>query len=260
MLNKHEGLLPVIIAPEAVVRRFVDAGLRPDGRAFDEARDARLGEDPTLRSSSAGTLTIGSALARIGATQALCTVGLGLGAPGEPFVKVGVSVGTSGRELSWARSVELLLADACERVVERLERWTLALSVTCLWDDGGLLDCCAFAMAAALADARLPETEERGDVVAVVRSRATPLLRGKRKDVVGLPLTCAVFGTTVLVDPTAAEERVSTLVTVLCREDDAIVKIKQHPGGPVATSPDLIRACVHHARRRAKELASLLPQ
>lgn len=251
----YPGLL-ALIEPERVLRSFLEEKTRPDGRQLLEERriDLELGA-VTLREGPYA-LNAGSGLARVGETQALCSVGLSLATPGDPVLVFHVSVGTSGRDAAWARQVEMLLTEAYASF-PRHDRWLLSLSVTCLTDDGSLVDCCALAVAAALADARLPETKE-GDIIEILRHGHTPL-----PCIFAIPLTCAVLdhgeSMVALVDPTIAEERLSTLVTVfLAPSTQLILKLRQQPGGPYAATRSILLACVKLAMTRSTRIAAWL--
>lgn len=251
----YAGLL-ALTEPDAVLRSFLEARVRPDGRRLDEFREVALEVGTVTPKSGPFVLTAGSALARVGSTEAACSIGLSLAQAGDPAASFSVFVGTSGRDAAWARSLEALLTDAYAQQ-PRAGRWLVSVAVTCLYDDGGLVDCCALAVAAALGDSRLPEATDADDIVEV--GQASELL----PCVFALPCTYAVVDCggekVVMVDPTAAEERSSTLVTVLVAPDrETVLKLRQQPGGAAKTTRAVLRACVRGAFGRAATLATEL--
>lgn len=251
----YPGLL-ALIEPERVLHSFLEEKTRPDGRQLWEERKIDLEPGAVTLSDGPYALNAGSGLARVGETQAFCSIGLNLATAGDPVLTFHVSVGTSGRDATWARQVEILLTETYASF-PRTDRWLLSLSVTCLTDDGSLVDCCALAVIAALADARLPDTKD-GDVIEVLRRGNTPL-----PCVFAIPLTCAVLdrgeGMVALVDPTIAEERLSTLVTVLLAPSThLILKLRQQPGGPYAATRSVLLACVKLAMTRSARISARL--
>lgn len=250
MVDRDEstaGLLP-LIDPKAVLKEFVDASTRPDGRRMEETRPLEVDVGAITLKHGGHALNIGSATARVGGnTTAHCSIGLvGICADTDPALKFSVSVGTSGRSAEWARRLETLLADAYV-TFPRCE-FLLGVSVTCLCDYGGLVDCCAMAVVGALSDARLPETTRaKEDVLEITKLRAFPL-----PSFFAFPLTCVVFESTVLSDPTLIEESLGTLVTVLVKDDsETIFKIRQDPNGQYATTRHILVDCVNRAFERA---------
>lgn len=212
----HPGALLAVVDGAQVLGRFLSARVRPDGRGFEETREASLGDPVPLD-------VLGSAVARIGLTEAFCSV-----ATSDKDCEFTVTVGTSGRDAQFARAVELMLADA----YSTLRVGSVQVAVVCVRDEGSLVDCCGLAVACAFADADL--------------------------DVWALPLTCAVFDSQVLADPTRAEAKLSTLVTVFCGLEGQVLKVKQHPGGSCATTPAVLRRCLQLALTRADSLKPLL--
>ncbi|KAM7270695.1 hypothetical protein ACFE04_029909 [Oxalis oulophora] len=71
-------------------------------------------------------------------------------------------------------------------------------------------------------------------------------------------LTCILYKTYILADPTAEEESVmETTVTVVLNSSGQLVSLYK-PGGPVLASTSAIQDCIALSRQRVKELQTLL--
>jgi len=258
--------------PARAVRRAVAAKHRSDGRALDGARPVVL--EASGPRSGADQLTIGGAVAAIGASRCRCAVELGVAEPDAPLLSFEVRRGAAAADDRWCRAVERLL-DGSFGSDAALDRRKLDVAGGAFWalrvvalvesDDGAAADCCGFAASAALNAARLPgaavddagAVELRPGADAPVPGRPLPLA------LLAAPLTCAVFEGAVLADPTAAEAAVATPVTVVAAVDATappgapttkLLKVLV-PGGDHAVPATALAACVAMAGERAKGVA-----
>ena len=266
------------VAPERVLGAYLGRRERPDGRRFDEVRE-RSGT-----SRSGENFTVGSAMATVGDSRALATVSLEAKQAEDPTISFEVRSGTTQWDATMCRIVERLLGDLYAGVTlpEALARLPLRLVVVVagVTDNGGLLDAVVTVTTTALRATRVPQCTLDVDTVHVVDGDLLAL----DLNVLPLALPFAIVphgdDPVVLTDPSPPEERLATLVTVVCgytpgrrpknikkrhRDDDTVsssttplllLKLLQLPGGPCPTTPALLRDCVTTALRH---LPSFVP-
>ena len=259
--------------------KFLAEGIRPDGRAFAEARRTACAPGVIAAADGSASVQVGNTSVVAGVQLSpFCPPAVG-SASGR--VVVVVEVGQLGSSLSNARPDDhaRALSDFVTRtlrqtrvvdedgqlVIKRgVAAWTVTLTISCLNFDGNLLDALLLVAVAALLDTRVPAAELSDAGAVVERDEPAKALAVKTLPVC---LTMALFenverGTTdMVVDPTAEEERLSqATITVIvaplarCGETgdamEAPLMVYKAGGLPVS------RACMVEAIKLARVRAS----
>jgi exosome complex component RRP43 len=298
-----DATLPPTIAPEALVRlnpaeyysRFLDASIRPDGRALGHSR-------PVSIALGAVATAAGSASVRVGRTLAVAAVSaepmlLGGGAPGgaatathqgELLIRLECPAicgakargalgggGGGGGAPDPVASANALLGAALERsrvladdalvIAPGRAAWRLCVDVYCLDFAGNLPDAALLAALAALAHVALPAARFDADARRVlVGAEAGPAGVAGMRPAGALALTsrpvalsfATLLGRT-LADPSAEEEALADgQLTAVVDERGRLRELHKPGGAPLADAE--LRACVDAARARAPVLLELL--
>uniref|UniRef100_M1C6U0 3'-5'-exoribonuclease/RNA binding protein n=1 Tax=Solanum tuberosum TaxID=4113 RepID=M1C6U0_SOLTU len=147
--------------------------------------------------------------------------------------------------------------------------WMAYLDIYCLDADGALFDTALLSAVAAFSHLNIPVVSLNDDGRIVLVSEDTvrlklekePVNTEKRKlKLNSLPfsLTCILHKNYILADPTAEEESImETIVTMVLDSSYQLVSLNK-PGGPVLSHTSVIQDCIALARRRVKELQSVL--
>lgn len=215
--------------PEQYFARFLNDGVRPDGRTLGRSRATTIG-------LGAVTAVDGSALVRLGHTTVLAGVKLDITRPSEstpdqgqitynvelaPFSSADYRPGKPMEIVSIVS--ERLGSVLCNPDTLPLEQlciskgkacWSATVDIYILNSDGSVFDAALLATVAALHDVRVPPVEimEHGarrqteEEASTSGSEHTKLQFGA----VTLGSTCCMYDSHILVDPTSEEEAIAT--------------------------------------------------
>lgn len=270
------------IYPKQFFQRFLDSGLRPDGRETTTWREASLG-------ARAVTNADGSCLSKLGNTSVLAGVKLEVMVPevelpdrGKLVVHVEMASTCSsetrpGKPSNKAQDVAadvVSAINACNAVdlqqmciVEGQAAWVAYLDLYCLEDDGSVFDAALLAAMGALQLTELPAVHlNKGMVTYAADEDAMEVGEGsfhtsrrrlKVKDL-ALSSTVGFYQGHRLFDPTHEEELLlESSATVALNEAGKVVFFRV-PGGTVELDEEDVLACIEAARRRYRELHALL--
>lgn len=275
------------LSPADYYARFLEAGIRPDGRALDQPRAASLALGAVRSAAGSASARVGGTFALAGVTCEPLLLAAGAADEGELLVRFEAPAisGLRARALSApgaasvAAGVEAQLQAALARtrvlppsaltICARRAAWRLTVDVYCLDYAGNVADAAHLAALAALAHTRLPPAHfdaKAGRVLLGVEAEAAAADGGgaphgrPRLELLSRPVPLSfarVLGRT-LADPSDAEEALADggLLTVLVDEAARVAAVHKPGGAPLADAQLL--ACVGAARARAKALQRLL--
>lgn len=220
--------------PREFFSKFIESGIRPDGRPVGRSRATTIGLNVVSTADS-------SALVKIGSTTALAGLKVEVMPPKEDLPNQGqlaiqvemTSLASSshrpGRFSEEATSIQerissaltsssaLNLEDLC--IDPGRAAWCLYLDIYLLDAAGGLMDAALLAAVACLANLQLPHVtiSEQGTVVSATDSDAQIPLGKLQMHSLPLSVTCGVFDSKLLVDPTSEEEALlsATINTII---------------------------------------------
>ncbi|PHU15888.1 hypothetical protein BC332_17093 [Capsicum chinense] len=258
--------------------------VRTDARKLGSARDTTLALGAVASAD-------GSALAKIGSTTMLAAIKMEVMTPTvecpdegsiaiefhmppicSPLVRPGrpaEAASVISKQLSDTilSSGMIDLKELC--LVGGKAAWMAYLDIYCLDADGSLFDAALLSAVAAFSHLNIPvvSLNEDGRIVLVsednvqLKLEKQPVNTEKRKLKLKSPpfsLTCLLHKNYILADPTAEEESImETVVTVVLDSSYQLVSLYK-PGGLVLAHTSVIQDCVALARRRMKELHSVL--
>jgi len=250
------------------VRKLAAEGRRADGRKMDEYRKIEITNRPIDKAE-------GSALVKIGKTQVMAGVKLGIGEPFPDRPDEGVLM--TGAEFSPIASPDFEPGppreDSIElaRVVDRGIResgavdmkklcikkgekvWMLFVDINILDNAGNLLDAAAIGAAAALNNTLFPPVDKEGriDVIAPKTKKKLPVKY--------IPIACTFYkvGGKLLLDPTREEENASAArLTVTSRDDGHLCAIQK--GGSAGLATEEIMQAVVSSVKKGQEIRKLI--
>ena len=220
--------------PKEFFSRFIEDGIRPDGRPIGRCRPTTIGLDVVSTADS-------SALVKIGSTTALAGVKLEVMPPKEDLPNLGqlviqvemTALASSGhrpgRFSEEATSIQerisscfetssaLHLEDLC--IDPGRAAWCIYLDIYILDAAGALLDTALLAAIACLANMRLPPVtvNEQGNVISMADKDGIKPQQKLQLHCIPLSVTCGTFNGKLLVDPTYEEEALlqTTVSTVI---------------------------------------------
>ena len=231
--------------PKEFFSKFIESGIRPDGRPVGRCRPTTVGLNIVSTADS-------SALVKIGSTTALAGVKLEVMPPKEDLPNQGqlviqvemTSLASSnhrpGRFSEEATSIQERISSALESSsalnLEDLcidpgrAAWCVYLDVYLLDAAGSLLDAALLAAIACLATMQLPlvTVNDQGKVVSAKES--DPQMPQQKLQLQSMPLsvTCGTFNGKLLVDPTAEEEALlSTTVNTIVDAQGKLISGRQ---------------------------------
>ncbi len=242
-------------------------GVREDGRKLDEYRNIDIKTNLYEKAD-------GSAMVRIGNTVAVAGIKIARGAPFPDTPNDGVL--TVSLELLPHASPDFEPGPPDEgaiemsRVVDRGLResksikynelciipgksvWIIYVDVYALDHDGNLQDAAGLAALAAVLTAKLPEVKIEGDTVTELETkRPIPIVETP------VPVTVAKVGDHLLVDPSAAEEEVSSVRVTMTTIESGVVASIQKSGSDSITMEEALKI-YDLAFARAKEIRGKL--
>ncbi len=246
--------------------KALDKGIRFDGRKPDEFRKVTVETDITRNAE-------GSARVKIGDTELICGVKMGMdkpypdspdkgnlmvnvellplssprfetGPPGLEAIEMARVIDRGIRE-SGAIDVKNLCVEAGEKV------WGVALDICTLNDDGNLHDAGSLAAIAALKSTRYPAFDGTEVDYKTHTDEKLPLSAEP------IEVTVYMIGSHLLVDPTAQEQECyDSRITVAFSEDGTIVAMQK--GGMGELSIEDIEKMIDLALKKSVELRKLL--
>jgi exosome complex component RRP42 len=247
------------------VMRLASKGQRKDGRKPDEFREVHV-ETGVIENAE------GSAKVRMGGTEVLVGVKLGIGQPFDDRPEEGILM--TNAELSPLSSPFFESGppreDAVElaRVIDRGIReshtietdklcitpkekvWMVFIDISIMNHDGNLIDAAGLAAAAALSTAKMPDYADEK----INHDKRTKKLPVKFKPV---PVTAYKVNGQIFLDPDLGEEFASTNRLTVTTKDDGNVCAMQK-GGTESLSPEEINKVLELSTKRGKELRKLL--
>ncbi|GAA6030178.1 hypothetical protein JCM8097_009300 [Rhodosporidiobolus ruineniae] len=280
--------------PKPYLERFVNEGVRPDGRPVGaQAGDQDVWRDASINNGSVSTAP-SSALVRLGKTSLVCGVTLEiappeLSRPNEGFIVPNVDLSplcsplfrpgppADEAQVLSSRLREVLLASnilpISSLVIEPGKAvWVVYLDIVCLNYDGGVLDAAVLAAVGALKNLTLPKATFDIDLNQAVCDRISETSPGERIPLGSEPYSVSfgVFNGHVLPDPTLFESQLCTSeITVVLAAPSAsspsslakapLVSVYQ-AGAPLENGMETLKECIGLARRRAAELRKMVAQ
>ncbi|DBA84869.1 hypothetical protein WJX77_007920 [Trebouxia sp. C0004] len=263
--------------PQEFFSKFIEDGIRPDGRPVGRCRPTTIGLDVVSTADS-------SALVKIGSTTALAGVKLEVMPPREDSPNQGqlvvqvemTSLASSshrpGRFSEEAISIQERISsslDASSAVhLEELcidpgrAVWCIYLDIYILDAAGALLDTSLLAAVACLANLRLPHVlvNDQGNVVSAEADQSRPQKK-LQLHCVPISVTCGTFSGRLLVDPTSEEEMLlQTTVSTVIDGQSRLISGPSVSGGRGEADLAVICQCIETAKYRHKELSQLLGQ
>ena len=254
--------------PDEYFQRFIDHGIRPDGRQLNEYRPLNIG---------IGSITTadGSAVLKLGRTTVVCGVRALLGNPpvlkpnegylviniAIPGVSKGITKHTSEEATTLNQIVQEMVSnskmfDPASLIIEKEKLcWALYCDVIVCNDDGNALDACLLALVGALKNTQLPE-------VTVDEDSDLPIVNSAIKQEVVLReipvcVSTATFRENyVIVDPNVEEEKLSTGSAVVCTLEKGGMCYMSSVGGGVEgkRKVEMFENAKIHADRIRREL------
>jgi len=242
-------------------------GHRIDGRKLEEYRN------PIEIKTGISKNAEGSASARIGETEVIAGIKIGVGtpfadSPDEGVLMVGVELlplsspefesGPPGEQATeLARVVDRGIRESkmidmkklCIRKGELV--WMIFLDIYTINDDGNLIDACALAALAALKESVLPVLKDDKVVFGEFTKTKLPLTR--------IPVTCTLYkiDSYFLVDPSTKEEKVcDARISICMTENDNICAVQK--GGSKGIKIEELDKAINIAKEKTKELRSIL--
>eukprot|EP00741_Cyanophora_paradoxa_P016390 tig00020912_g15825.t1 len=220
------------IHPSLFVRKFLEQGLRPDGRTLLKARKLTVSHGNV---SSAD----GSALVKLGNTTVVAGAKAEVGVPddaspaaGKLEISVELTPLSASRFRPGKQSDESMCVEEYVRQVlssagvldplqlcisERKAVWVLYVDIYCVDNDGGALDASLAAAVAALSNTTLPRValSETGEVIKEAGGARMPLTVAHYPASVSF----AMVEGHVVADPTAEEEALATGAVTVCHDE-----------------------------------------
>ncbi len=240
----------------------LDENIRADGRKCDELREITIETDISKTAE-------GSARVKIGNTEVMAGVKLGIGTPFPDTPEAGaimvnaellplsnkdfVSGPPDIQAIELSRVIdrgirESKAIDLKDLVIKKGEKcWMVQIDICTVNDAGNLLDASALAAISALKDTNFPEYEDE-KVNYKVKTE-------KKLDLKKTPVTVTVskVGPALVVDPTSdEEEHIDSRLTVAVTQDDTICALQK--GGTIALTSEEIDQMVELATSKAKEI------
>lgn len=250
---------------ERYALELIEHGKRVDKRKFDQFRDIEIKTGVISKAE-------GSAYVRIGKTQVIAGVKIGVGTPFSDSPNNGVLIvnteftpmaspefesGPPGENaVELARIVDRGIRESKSLETEKLvivpgeKVWTVFVDIHIIDHQGNLIDAAALAAINALITAKLPKLEE-GKVVAGEH--------GDKLPVAHKPVTVTVckVGDNLFVDPAIEEESVvESKVSIAVMEDGKICAIQKQGASGIAFND--LEAIVDLAIKKAGDLRKLM--
>src|SRR3989344_3441385 len=216
-------------------------GHRIDGRKLEEYRN------PIEIKTGISKNAEGSASARIGETEVIAGVKIGVGEPFADSPDEGVLM--VGVELLPLSSPEFESGPPGEQARELV--WMIYLDIYTINDDGNLIDTCALAALAALKESVLPVLKDDKVVFGEFTKTKLPLTK--------TAVTCTLYkiDSYFLVDPSTKEEKAcDARISICMTENDNICAVQK--GGSKGVKIEELDKVISIAKEKTKELRLIL--
>jgi exosome complex component RRP43 len=261
------------IQPRQYYRKFLEAGVRPSGRALADWRKTEISE---VSSRHAESLS----LARIGNTAVMCGIKLEVGTPHATYPKAGrmevqltlkpicSSTFEIGADSEVATSLGKFLTNLMTQtpcfdpqqlgIQDGKSCWVIFADCVCLNYDGNVLDVALLALNAALRRLVLPHVviDDDNPSLPVMINRRVPGTPFKLRQC-AIPITFAAIDEFYVADPCLAEEELRDASwTVIYNEEGELLSVYK-PGGTGVSQAQML-ACMKYGKGRIRELAQLL--
>jgi exosome complex component RRP42 len=250
------------------IKDYLDAGKRFDGRKLLEHRNIEI-ETGVSKNAE------GSARVKLGNTEVIAGIKLGMGTPYPDHEDEGTMMTTmellplSSEEFEYGppriNSIEIAriidrgiresgMIDFKKLCVEKGEKvWTVFIDLDSINDDGNLLDACALAAIAALTTAKMPKYDEKEERVCFGEwtSKKPPITKN-----IPVTFTFHKIGKNIILDPGRAEEDASEgrISIALSRGKKDIMINAMQKGNEEAFSPEEVLGVVDSAEKKYKEI------
>ncbi|EGF83526.1 hypothetical protein BATDEDRAFT_9008 [Batrachochytrium dendrobatidis JAM81] len=258
------------IQPLEYHRRFIQEGVRADGRPLLHFRNTELDFGPITSAS-------GSVSVKVGDTSVICAIKAELAEPAPTLPYQGYLVPNvdlpalcashfrPGPPCELAQSISTFLNNIISSgnvldleslcVVPGKVVWVLYADIVCLNYAGNIFDASVDALIAALCNVKLPEVTISDESAPVINNLPAKPLKLNR---ILISSTFAIFdGQTLLADPTHEEEPlVSSTVTIVVDDKDCICAI--HKPGGVSITKAVIDECLTLAKSRTPSFMKLI--
>lgn len=251
---------------ETYALELIQTGKRADKRELAQFRDIEIKENIIGKAE-------GSAYVRLGNTQVIVGVKMGIGTPFPDTPDEGIlSVGAEFTPLASAEfesgppgedAIELArVIDRGIRESKTIEMQKLVvklgekvrsvfIDIYIIDNQGNLLDAAALAAITALNNARMPKLDAEGSIIRGQHEGKLPMVHK--------PITVSVckVGDKLFLDPTKEEESIlDAKLSIAVREDDKICAMQKQ--GNKAIEFDMIEQMVDMAIEKSKELRKLV--
>ena len=209
--------------PKEFLSKFIESGIRPDGRPVGRCRPTTIGLNVVSTADSSALVKIGSTTALAGAKSEVMPPKEDLPNQGQLVIQVEMtSLASSshrpGRFSEEASSIQerissvvesssaLNLEDLC--IDPGRAAWCVYLDIYLLDAAGSLLDAALLAAIACLANMQLPSVtvNDQGKVVPIKEADLKAPQQKLQMHSMPVSVTCGTFSGKLLVDPTAEEE------------------------------------------------------
>jgi len=230
------------------IRNLIMKGIRSDGRKMDEYRKMEIDVNPIYKAE-------GSARVRMGNTEVIAGVKMGVGTPFPDKLNEGILMVNaefspiaspdfepgppSDESVELARVIDRGIResgtiDTKELCIKEGEKvWMVMVDIHIINHDGNLMDAAGIASLIALQNAKMPEF----DGESVNYDKKVKKLPVKYKPI---PVTFNKIGDHLIVDATVEEEEVTeTKITVTTKDDDNLTAIQKSGKASVKISKDL---------------------
>ncbi|HHQ45328.1 MAG TPA: exosome complex protein Rrp42 [Candidatus Altiarchaeales archaeon] len=248
------------------ITNLLKEGRRVDGRKYDEARPIEVVKGYAKEKSS------GSALVKLGDTQVIAGISVGLGEPYSDRPTSGIMttsaelrpIASPDFELGPPRENSVELARVVDRgiresgcidvdklFIEENKVWTVFIDLHMMDNHGNLIDASALAAMAALLDARMPKLED-GKIISGEWDGKLPIT------CTPIPLTFAKIADTIIADPNMQEEyALDARLTITTTEKEVNAMQKGGEGRfTIAEAEDLIDKAFKSAKQVRKKIES----
>lgn len=269
--------------PEEYYRRFLEGGVRPDGRGPRDRRKARLKRSAFPSADGSATMRLGDSSIVVGVTALVTEALPELPARGHVEVNVDLPPMCSAifREKGKAIARATFLTNALNDILNNASvldptqlsiqegelYWVLRLDIVCLNFDGNMLDCCLLAAVAALEDTRLPALAPAnvgsGDDVTtrmvMVAAGSPGVVFNEAQVSLGSRPYSITFarlpGNLWAVDPSGDEEGLGATVSLCLLNEKWLI---YHQGGGNVSTENFLGELMPVARALVPELAKIL--
>ncbi|ORY61172.1 ribosomal protein S5 domain 2-type protein [Leucosporidium creatinivorum] len=277
--------------PRPYLDRFLQEGVRPDGRPLGADAGEAVWRDASVNIGSISTAP-SSALIRLGNTTLVCGITLEIAppditTPNQGFIVPNVDLPalcsplfrpgppSDEAQVLSTRLRDILIASnvlpLASLIIEPAKAaFVVYLDVVCLNFDGGILDAAVLACVGALKNLRLPKATWDPDTGATLCEPISEKAQGESIPLNPLPLsvTFGIFNGHLLPDPTLFESTLCTShITIVVSSTTSKLLHVYQAGAPLFSAGadgvegggrEQLKACIALARSRAKGLLEIL--